>query len=36
MGLLGIILGLAVLVGLSFRSWSVLVLAPLADRKSVV
>mgnify|MGYP001473525297 FL=1 len=30
MGLLGIILGLAVLVGLSFRSWSVLVLAPLA------
>ena len=30
MGLLGIILGLTVLVGLSFRSWSVLVLAPLA------
>ncbi len=30
MGLLGILLGLAVLVGLSFRSWSVLVLAPLA------
>ncbi len=30
MGLLGIVLGLAVLVGLSFRSWSVLVLAPLA------
>ncbi|MGB8251327.1 MAG: GntP family permease [Azonexus sp.] len=30
MGLLGILLGLTVLVGLSFRSWSVLVLAPLA------
>jgi H+/gluconate symporter-like permease len=30
MGLLGILLGLGVLVGLSFRSWSVLVLAPLA------
>ena len=30
MGLLGILLGLAVLVGLSFRSWTVLVLAPLA------
>jgi hypothetical protein len=30
MGLLGITVGLAVLVGLSFRSWSVLVLAPLA------
>ena len=30
MGLLGIFLGLGVLVGLSFRSWSVLVLAPLA------
>ena len=30
MGLLGIILGLAVLVGLSFRSWTVLILAPLA------
>ena len=30
MGLLGILLGLAVLVGLSFRGWSVLVLAPLA------
>jgi H+/gluconate symporter-like permease len=29
-GLLGILLGLTVLVGLSFRSWSVLVLAPLA------
>ena len=30
MGLLGILLVLGVLVGLSFRSWSVLVLAPLA------
>ena len=30
MGLLGILRGLGVLVGLSFRSWSVLVLAPLA------
>ena len=30
MGLLGIFLGLGVLVGFSFRSWSVLVLAPLA------
>ena len=30
MGLLGILLGLAVLIGLSFRGWSVLVLAPLA------
>lgn len=30
MGLLGILLGLAVLVGFSFRSWTVLVLAPLA------
>lgn len=30
MGLLGIFLGLVVLIGLSFRGWSVLVLAPLA------
>ena len=30
MGLLGIFLGLLVLIGLSFRAWSVLVLAPLA------
>jgi len=30
MGLLGILLGLTILVGLSFRGWSVLVLAPLA------
>ena len=30
MGLLGIFVGLAVLIGLSFRGWSVLVLAPLA------
>ena len=30
MGLLGIFLGLMVLIGLSFRGWSVLVLAPLA------
>ncbi len=30
MGLLGILLGLAVLLGLSFRGWSVLILAPLA------
>ena len=30
MGLLGIFLGLLVLIGLSFRGWSVLVLAPLA------
>mgnify|MGYP001765578296 CR=1 FL=1 len=30
MGLLGILLALAVLLGLSFRGWSVLVLAPLA------
>ena len=30
MGLLGIFLGLFVLIGLSFRGWSVLVLAPLA------
>jgi len=30
MGLLGILLGLVVLIGLSFRGWSVLVLAPLA------
>jgi hypothetical protein len=28
MGLLGILLGLALLVWLSFRGWSVLVLAP--------
>jgi H+/gluconate symporter-like permease len=30
MGLLGIVLGLALLVGLAFRGWSVLLLAPLA------
>ena len=30
MGLLGILLGLVVLIGLSFRGWSVLILAPLA------
>jgi H+/gluconate symporter-like permease len=30
MGLLGILLGLALLVGLSFRGWSVLLLAPAA------
>ena len=30
MGLLGILLGLGVLVGMSFRGWSVLVLAPVA------
>lgn len=30
MGLLGILLGLAVMLGLSFRGWSVLILAPLA------
>ena len=30
MGLLGILLGLGVLVGLAFRGWSVLLLAPIA------
>ncbi len=30
MGLLGILLGLALMLGLSFRGWSVLILAPLA------
>ena len=30
MGLLGIVLGLALLVGLAFRGWSVLLLAPIA------
>ncbi|BCP54227.1 citrate transporter [Kaistia sp. 32K] len=30
MGLLGIVLGLALLVGLAFRGWTVLLLAPLA------
>ena len=30
MGLLGVLLGLAVLAGLSFLGWSVLVLAPAA------
>ena len=30
MGLLGIILGLALLLGMSFRGWSVLLLAPVA------
>src|SRR6218665_917974 len=30
MGLFGILLGLAVLIALSYRGWSVLVLAPLA------
>ena len=30
MGLLGILLGLVVMLGLSFRGWSVLILAPLA------
>lgn len=30
MGLLGILLGLALLIGLAYRSWSVLLLAPLA------
>ena len=30
MGLLGILAGLAILIGLSFRGWSVLLLAPLA------
>ncbi|NLD68395.1 MAG: GntP family permease [Limnobacter sp.] len=30
MGLLGILIGLALLVGLAFRGWSVLLLAPLA------
>jgi H+/gluconate symporter-like permease len=30
MGLLGIALGLALLIGLAFRSWSVLLLAPAA------
>ena len=30
MGLLGILLGLALLIALAFRSWSVLLLAPAA------
>jgi H+/gluconate symporter-like permease len=30
MGLLGILLGLALLVGLAYRGWSVLILAPIA------
>ncbi|MBL8274027.1 MAG: GntP family permease, partial [Xanthomonadales bacterium] len=30
MGLLGILLGLALLIWLAFRSWSVLLLAPVA------
>ena len=30
MGLLGILLGLALLIGLAYRGWSVLLLAPVA------
>ena len=31
MGLVGILAGLALLIGLTYRGWSVLLLAPLAD-----
>ena len=36
MGLAGILLGLGALVWLSFRGWSVLLLAPLAGRVAVL